>query len=71
MTEIKKKQKKNNHVLNNVHPIKEWFKLFLRIVDDDKMFKELRRILKATLPEYEEEGELPSTNLLEKHTRKV
>ena len=59
MTEIKEKQKQNNCVLNNAHLIEEWFKLFLQIVEDEHMLKELHKSLKASLPEDEEEGELP------------
>lgn len=34
-------------------PIKEWFKLFLQIVNDDQMIGKLQRSLKATIPKEE------------------
>jgi len=49
-------------VLDHNQPIEEWFKLFLNIVEDEYMLKEMRKSLKVALSvdEGEEKDHLPT-----------
>lgn len=54
MTEKGDNQKQQDHVLDHGQKIEEWFKLFLNIVEDEGMLKELRKTLKAVVSVEEE-----------------
>lgn len=60
-----------NHMPNHTQPIGEWFKLFLKIVEDEDMMKELRKSLKATISLEEEEVDRPGEGLPEKASIRV
>jgi len=48
-----------DHMPDHTQPIGEWFKLFLKIVEDEGMLKELRKRLKVAVSMEEEEVEQP------------
>lgn len=71
LTEAQKDKVSDLSIAASSRPIEEWFKLFLQIVDNEQMLGELRRNLKAVLLEEEVREGAISTNLPERHTRRV
>ena len=57
LTKMKGDKKQYSRIAGNTRPIEEWFRLFLQIVDNEKMIKVLHKSLKVVLPEDKEKGE--------------
>ena len=56
MIERREDHKPYGHMLDCNQKIEEWFKIFLKIIEDEYMFKELWKRLKVAFSE--EEGEV-------------
>lgn len=54
-----------------IRPIKEWFRFFLQIVNDEQMLGKLERSLKVAIPKDGVEGGKISAKLSERHTIRV
>jgi len=71
MTEDRDTQRPQVHMPAPTQSIGEWFKLFLKIVEDEAMLKELWKSLKAAVSMEDEGAGKPCETLLEKASRRV
>lgn len=56
---------------DHTEPIGEWFRMFLKIVEDEDMMKELRKILKVAVSLEDEEVDRPGVGFPNKASRRL